>query len=95
MANFIFALTLGRDVQLLPQNAVAIIWVLFVLTIFLPVDQIWAEDWQDGTLEQMLSLGIKGWQLSLAKSLRHFLLMLPTIFLAMAGAALFLQLPSD
>lgn len=92
VAIFVFAITLSTDQLLLSQTAIPIIWVLLLLTNFMPLDHLWADDWRDGTLEQLLSCGITGWQLALIKALRHFLVMMPTIFLATALAAILLDM---
>ncbi len=92
IAIFVFAITLSSDHSLLSQTAIPIIWVLLLLTNFMPLDHLWADDWRDGTLEQLLSCGINGWQLALVKALRHFLVMIPTILLATALAAILLDM---
>ena len=93
LAGTIFAITTGGDHQGLAKVSGGIIWVLFVLTGFLPIDRLWKEDLEDGTLDQMLSLSVPGWQLAVAKSLRHMMIMLPTVFLAVPCAAILLQFP--
>lgn len=93
LAATIFAITTGGDHQGLTKISGGIIWVLFILTGFLPIDRLWKEDLEDGTLDQMFSLSVPGWQLALAKSLRHIIIMLPTVVLAIPCAALLLQFP--
>jgi heme exporter protein B len=53
-AASLFPLGLGADPALLRRVAPAVVWVCALLAMMLSVAQLFASDWQDGSLEQML-----------------------------------------
>ncbi|RYF39169.1 MAG: heme exporter protein CcmB [Comamonadaceae bacterium] len=54
MVASLFPLGVGTDVQLLRSMAPGVVWVAALLASMLSMGRLFADDWQDGTLEQML-----------------------------------------
>ncbi|HBZ9029544.1 TPA: heme exporter protein CcmB, partial [Raoultella ornithinolytica] len=52
----LFPFGVGADPQLLVQIAPGIVWVAALLAALLVMDRLFRDDWQDGSLEQLLLL---------------------------------------
>ena len=52
----LFPLGIGPEPQLLARMAPGIIWIAALLSTMLGLDKIFRDDYQDGSLEQLLSL---------------------------------------
>jgi heme exporter protein B len=52
----LFPFGVGADPQLLAQIAPGIVWVAALLAALLVMDRLFRDDWQDGSLEQLLLL---------------------------------------
>ncbi len=86
VAVSLFPLGVGPEPQTLRQIAPGVIWVCALLASMLSVNQLYAGDLADGSLEQMLLSGESGLLIAAAKALAHWLLTgLPLVL----GAPLF------
>jgi heme exporter protein B len=91
----LFPLALGPEVNLLSRAAPGIIWVAALLASMLSLDAIFAPDYQDGSLEQLVMSPQPLSLLVLAKVLAHWLVTgIPLIVLAPLLAVL-LHLPEE
>jgi heme exporter protein B len=74
VAVSMFPFGVGPEPQMLRQMAAGVIWVCALLAAMLSVNQLFAADYADGSLEQLLLSGHSPLWLALAKSLAHWLL---------------------
>ena len=73
MVVSLFPLSVGPEVQLLRTMAPGVIWVAALLASMLSLARLFADDYQDGTLEQMLLAGHPLALLVLGKIVAHWL----------------------
>lgn len=70
----LFPLGIGSDKQLLIKIAPGVVWVAALLASMLALERLFAADYDDGTLEQMLLIPQPVFVLVFAKVLAHWLL---------------------
>ena len=76
----LFVLAIGAEKSLLSSVAIAIIWVIVLLSILLSVDRLFYADFEDGTLEQLQLASISFTTVIIVKLLVHWLMIvLPLI----------------
>ena len=91
----LFPLGVGPEPAALREMGPAVLWVAALLATMLALGRLFANDYQDGTLEQLLLAPHPLTLLVLAKALAHWMLTgLPLVLLSPLFA-LQLQLPSD
>ncbi len=88
-----FPLALGASHQGLSQIAAAVIWILALLSTLLTLEQIFKEDYEDGSLEAYFLCPAPLVQVVLAKSLAHWILTGIPVLLFAPLAALLLHMP--
>ncbi len=82
LVQSLFPLAMGAERQLLLEAAPAIIWVTALLSTLVSLDSLFREDFEDGTLEQMMLTGTPFYFFSLAKLFSHWLVAgLPLVLL--------------
>lgn len=69
----LFPLALGPEPQRLQQIAPAILWVCTLLAALLPMERIFNQDYEDGSLPQLFLLGIPPSLLAFSKITSHWL----------------------
>lgn len=69
----LFPLALGPDPQHLQQIAPGILWVCILLAALLPMERIFNQDYEDGSLEQLFLLNASPAMLALTKIIAHWL----------------------
>ncbi|PXZ00191.1 heme exporter protein CcmB [Commensalibacter melissae] len=69
----LFPLALGPEPQKLQQIAPAILWVCALLAALLPMERIYQQDYEDGSLDQFFLLGISPSTLAFTKMTGHWL----------------------
>jgi heme exporter protein B len=89
----LFPLALGHEQQLLATLAGGIVWVCVILASLLSMERLFKDDFQDGTLEQLLLTPQPLPLLVFAKVCAHWLLMIVPILLISPLLALLLHLP--
>lgn len=90
----LFPLGIGPDSETLKQIAPGLLWVSALLALMLSLESLFAIDYRDGTLEQLILSGQPLSVIALAKVLAHWLITgLPLLLLSPLLAVL-LQLPS-
>ena len=85
----LFPLGIGPEPQLLRRMAAGVVWVAALLAAMLSLTRLFADDFQDGTLEQMLLAATPLPLLVLAKMAAHWLV--SGLLLALASPVLALQ----
>ena len=73
VAVSLFPLGVGPEPQTLRQIAPGIVWVCALLASMLSVNTLYATDWSDGSLEQMLLAPAHGTAVAAAKAAAHWL----------------------
>ncbi|EPY3966896.1 heme exporter protein CcmB [Klebsiella pneumoniae] len=70
----LFPFGVGADPQLLAQIAPGIVWVAALLAALLVMDRLFRDDWQDGSLEQLLLMPTPLVAVVLVKIVAHWLM---------------------
>ncbi|HFP9384812.1 heme exporter protein B [Raoultella planticola] len=92
----LFPFGVGADPQLLTQIAPGIIWVAALLAALLMMDRLFRDDWQDGSLEQLLLLPTPLVVVVLVKVLAHWVMTgLPLLVVSPLAALLLGMAPHD
>ena len=91
----LFPLAIGPSPNQLAHIAPGIIWVAALLAALLPLDRLFAADFEDGSLDQLLLSGVAPSLIALAKAIAHWLTTGAPIVLAAAPLAIMLHLPSQ
>ncbi|EOV8178123.1 heme exporter protein CcmB [Raoultella planticola] len=92
----LFPFGVGADPQLLTQIAPGIIWVAALLAALLVMDRLFRDDWQDGSLEQLLLLPTPLVVVVLVKVLAHWVMTgLPLMVVSPLAALLLGMAPHD
>ncbi len=72
LAGSLFPLALGPSPELLTRMAPGIVWVSALLAALLPLDRLFAADAEDGSLDQLLLLGLAPAAVASAKAAAHW-----------------------
>ncbi|HAT1612725.1 TPA: heme exporter protein CcmB [Raoultella planticola] len=92
----LFPFGVGADPQLLAQIAPGIVWVAALLAALLVMDRLFRDDWQDGSLEQLLLLPTPLVAVVLVKVLAHWVMTgLPLLVVSPLAALLLGMEPHD
>ncbi len=91
----LFPLGVGTEDQLLKQIAPGVVWVAALLASTLALDRLFADDYEDGTLEQMTLASASLPIVVLAKMLAHWLLTGLPLVLISPLIGLFYHLPFE
>ncbi len=74
VAASLFPLGVGPEASTLRTIAPGIVWVCALLSSMLSLNSMYAGDYADGSLEQMLISRMSGYEIALAKSIAHWLM---------------------
>ncbi|HAT1575981.1 TPA: heme exporter protein CcmB [Raoultella ornithinolytica] len=92
----LFPFGVGADPQLLVQIAPGIVWVAALLAALLVMDRLFRDDWQDGSLEQLLLLPTPLVAVVVVKVLAHWVMTgLPLLVVSPLAALLLGMAPHD
>ncbi|ARW47345.1 heme exporter protein CcmB [Acetobacter pasteurianus] len=91
----LFPLALGPSPELLRHMAPGIIWVCALLAALLPLDRLFGAELEDGSLDQLLLLGVPASLVALAKITAHWLTTGIPLLLAAVPLATMLDLPAS
>ncbi|CAK7191939.1 Heme exporter protein B [Commensalibacter sp. Nvir] len=69
----LFPLALGPEPKFLQQIAPGILWVCSLLSAILPLERLFNQDYEDGSLDQLLLLNFSTYEIALAKMISHWL----------------------
>lgn len=93
LTGTLFPLALGPSPDLLRHMAPGIIWVCALLAALLPLDRLFGAELEDGSLDQLLLLGLPPSLVALAKITAHWLTTGLPLLLAAVPLAIMLGLP--
>jgi heme exporter protein B len=93
VAGTLFPLAIGPSPAVLARLAPGIVWVCALLAALLPLDRVFAGDFEDGSLDQMLVAGVPPIVVALGKAVAHWLATGVPLLLAAAPLAIMLRLP--
>ena len=95
LAATLFPLAIGPAPEVLGRLAPGIIWVCALLAALLPLERLFAADFEDGTLDQLLLSGLPAPGVALMKVTAHWLVTGLPLLLAAAPVALMLRMPDE
>jgi heme exporter protein B len=90
----LFPLALGPSPELLARMAPGVIWVCALLAALLPLDRLFGAELEDGSLDQLMLLGLPPALVALAKMIAHWLTTGLPLLLASIPISIMLGLPS-
>ncbi|MBK5910462.1 heme exporter protein CcmB [Rhodothalassium salexigens] len=91
----LFPLGLGSDSALLARVAPAVAWVASLLAALLALDRLFGADFEDGTLDQLVTAGAPVALVALAKTVAHWLVTALPLVVASPIAGILFQLDGD
>jgi len=91
----LFPFAVGSDAKLLVEISTGIVWVAALLASMLSLDSVFRQDFQDGTLEEMILSAHPTSILVLAKVLAHWLMTGLPLLLVSPILAIMLGMPDD
>lgn len=94
VAATLFPLALGPGPQLLARIAPGVVWVCALLAALLPLERLFAADFEDGSLDLLLASGVPGSLVALAKAVAHWALTGVPLLVAAAPLAVMLHVPA-
>lgn len=94
-AVLMFPLGVGPEPQRLQEMAAGVVWVCALLAALLSVQQLYAADFADGSLEQLLLAGTSVLLVTLAKAAAHWSVSGLPLVAAAPLAGLLLGMPAD
>ena len=94
LAGSLFPLALGPGPELLARMAPGVVWVCALLAALLPLDRMFAADAEDGSLDQLLLLGLAPAAVAAAKAAAHWAATGVPVLLAAGPLAVMLGLPA-
>ena len=87
---------LGPELKLLRSLAPGLLWVVLVMSVLVSLDRLFQEDYEDGTLDQLIALGPPFELVILAKLIGHYLAVIVPLLLGVPVAGLLLNIaPQD
>ena len=92
VAGSLFPLAIGPAPERLGRIAPGIVWVCALLAALLPLDRLFGADLEDGSLDQLLLLGLPPAAVALAKAAAHWITTGLPLLLAAAPLAVMLRL---
>lgn len=96
LCGSLFPLALGPSPELLRRMAPGIVWVCALLATLLPLDRLFGSELEDGSLDQLLLLGLPPSLVALAKIIAHWLTTGLPLLLAAGPLAIMLDMqPRD
>lgn len=94
IAGTLFAFALGPNSSVLAPIAPGVLWVTALMAALLPLNGLFAPDFEDGTLDLLLLSGHPTYEIALAKTVTHWLSTGLPLLLTAAPLAIMLQLPA-
>lgn len=94
IAGTLFAFALGPNASVLAPIAPGVLWVTALMAALLPLNRLFAPDFEDGTLDLLLLSGHPPYEIALAKAATHWLSTGLPLLLSAIPLAIMLQLPA-
>jgi len=95
LAAALFPLAIGPEPQTLGRLAPGILWVCALLSALLPLERLFAADFEDGTLDQLMLSGLPPSVVALIKAAGHWVVTGLPLLLAAGPVALMLRMPEE
>ena len=95
IAGSLFAFAVGPSPALLARIAGGVVWVCALLAALLPLEKLFAADFEDGTLDVLLLSGLPAYELAFAKTCVHWLTTGLPLLVVAPLLAVMLRLPGD
>jgi len=95
LVSVLFPFAVGSDSKLLVEISTGVVWVAALLASMLSLDSVFKQDYQDGTLEEMILSAHPTSILVLAKVLAHWLMTGLPLLLVSPILAMMLGMPDD
>ena len=95
LAAALFPLAIGPEPQTLGRLAPGILWVCALLAALLPLERLFAADFEDGTLDQLMLSGLPPAIIALIKATGHWVVTGLPLLVAAGPVALMLRMPED
>ena len=95
LAAALFPLAIGPEPQTLGRLAPGILWVCALLSALLPLERLFAADFEDGTLDQLMLSGLPPSLVALTKAAGHWVVTGLPLLLAAGPVALMLRMPEE
>lgn len=95
IAATLFAFGVGPEAGVQSRISAGVVWTTALLAALLSLERLFALDYDDGTLDQLLLSGIEPVVMVLAKTLAHWLTTGVALLIAAPAVALSLQLPTQ
>lgn len=83
---------LGPELTLLRALAPGLLWVVLVMSVLVSLDRLFQEDFEDGTLDQLIGLGVSLEAVVLAKLVGHYLAVILPLLIGVPIAGLMLNI---
>ena len=93
IAGSLFAFAVGPSPVVLARIAGGVVWVCALLAALLPLDRLFAADFEDGTLDLLLLSGLAAHEVAFAKAVVHWLTTGLPLLLVVPLLAVMLRLP--
>lgn len=95
LVSVLFPFAVGSDTKLLMEISTGVVWVAALLSSMLSLDSVFKQDYQDGTLEEMILSAHPTAILVLAKVLAHWLMTGLPLLLVSPILAMMLGMPEN
>ena len=95
IAAALFAFGVGPELNVQSRIASGVVWTTALLAALLSLERLFALDYEDGTLDQLMLSGTEPIAMVLAKTLAHWLTTGLALLIAAPVVALALQLPTQ
>ena len=95
LVAILFPFGVGPDSVLLARTGGGVLWIAALLAALLPVERLFAQDAENGVLDQLTIRGVSEELIVLAKWVAHWLSFGPLLMLAAIPAAAMLSLDGD
>jgi len=95
VAGTLFPLAIGPSPAMLARIAPGVVWVCALLAALLPLDRLFGADFEDGSLDQLMTSGIPPTVIGAAKAASHWLSTGLPLLLAAGPLAIMLQMKAD
>lgn len=83
LCGMLFPLAIGPAPQDLARLGPGLIWIAALLAALLPLDRLWGADYEDGSLDQLMLMGLPPALIALTKAMAHWLTTgLPVVMVA-------------
>jgi len=92
VAGTLFPLAIGPSPAMLARIAPGVVWVCALLAALLPLDRLFGADFEDGSLDQLMTSGIPAAVIGAAKAASHWLATGLPLLISAGPLAIMLQL---